>query len=255
MEALDEHLAGLGGGSLLLALLAAVLLGLRHATDPDHITAVATLVLSDARAGARRASRLGIAWGGGHAVTVIALGLPVVLFDVALPDSLQSALEFAIGCTIVVLAVRLLVRWRRGRLHSHVHEHDGVIHAHPHVHVHAEDRVAAAHAHGPHDHAHAERIGRSPLTAFGLGILHGAGGSAAVGVLLVAAVPGRAASALALALFACATAVSMALLTAAIGHGMALGRGRMLERLAPVAGVGALVFGVLYAATAAGLAA
>ncbi|MFN8205772.1 MAG: hypothetical protein U0S48_24720, partial [Solirubrobacteraceae bacterium] len=70
METLDDAIAHLGaGGGLWLALLVAVLLGLRHATDPDHLTAVSTLVMSDPRDGSRRAGRLGLAWGLGHATT------------------------------------------------------------------------------------------------------------------------------------------------------------------------------------------
>jgi hypothetical protein len=246
MEAIDQRLAELGGGSsLLLALVAALLLGLRHATDPDHLTALSTLVLGEDRAGgARLAARLGAAWGAGHATTLIALGLPVVLFDVRLPDAVQRGLEGLVGVLIIALALRLLVRWRHGRLHSHPHAHGGVVHAHPHVHE------AAPGTHGSHDHAHAERLGRTPLAAFGLGLVHGAGGSAAVGLLLVAAVPGRAASAAALALFAGACALSMALLSAAFGHGLALGRGELVERLTPLLGLAALAFGALYAATA-----
>jgi hypothetical protein len=246
MEAIDQRLAELGGGSsLVLALVAALLLGLRHATDPDHLTALSTLVLGEDRAGgARLAARLGAAWGAGHAATLIALGLPVVLFDLRLPDGVQRGLEGLVGVLIVALALRLLVRWHRGRLHSHAHVHGDVVHAHPHVHE------AAPGTHVGHDHAHEERLGRTPLAAFGLGLVHGAGGSAAVGLLLVAAVPGRAASAVALALFAGACALSMALLSAIFGRGLALGRGELVERLTPLLGVAALAFGTLYAAAA-----
>jgi ABC-type nickel/cobalt efflux system permease component RcnA len=246
MEALDRWLADLGGGSLLLALVAALLLGLRHATDPDHLTALSTLVLGEDRdRGGRRAARLGAAWGAGHATTLIALGLPVVLFGVRLSGGVQRVLETLVGVIIVALAVRLLVRWRRGRLHSHAHVHGVVVHAHPHVHE------GPRHVHGGHDHAHAERLGRTPLAAFCLGLLHGAGGSAAVGVLLVAAVPGRAAGAVALALFAGACALSMAVLSGLFGRGLAAGRGRLVERLTPALGIAALVFGVVYAGAAA----
>ena len=82
MSGLDERIAHLGaGGSILLALAIALLLGLRHATDPDHLTAVSTLALSDDRRGARRAGLLGLAWGLGHATTLALLGLPLVLLD------------------------------------------------------------------------------------------------------------------------------------------------------------------------------
>ena len=71
MFGLDEWIAGLGGNGL-MGLAVALLMGLRHATDPDHLTAVSTLILSDQRDGARRAGALGLAWGLGHATTLLA---------------------------------------------------------------------------------------------------------------------------------------------------------------------------------------
>ena len=70
---------GLGGGNVLLGLLAALLLGIRHASDPDHVTALSTLVFSDRADARRRAGRLGLAWGLGHAATLFLFGLPAVL--------------------------------------------------------------------------------------------------------------------------------------------------------------------------------
>jgi len=236
MAGLDDVLAGLGGGSVGLALLVAVLLGLRHATDPDHLTAVATLIVSDANDGPARARRLGLAWGLGHALTLFACGLPVVLLGDALPQAVQQGAELAIGVLIAGLALRLLVRWRRGCFHTHPHAHGGVVHAHPHVH---EPSGGAGHR-----HAH----GRSPLAAFGIGLMHGVGGSAAAGVLLVGAVSGTTSGVAALALFAAATAVSMALLSTGVGLALARGMtGRRLEPLVPWMGTASLVFGAWYA--------
>src|SRR4051812_49670663 len=108
--------SGRGGrprGSLMFGPLAlALLLGLRHATDPDHLTAVSTLVMSDEKRGARRAAKLGASWGLGHALTLFALGVPVVVFNSHLPDWLQQGFELAVGVVIVALAARLLLRWR-----------------------------------------------------------------------------------------------------------------------------------------------
>jgi hypothetical protein len=236
---LDDALAGLNHGSVALGLLVAVLLGLRHATDPDHLTAVATLIVSDAREGPARARRLGLAWGCGHALTLFAFGLPVVLVGNGLPDAVQRVAELAIGVVIVALAARLLVRWRQGCFHTHPHVHGGVVHAHPHVH---EGRADV------HRHGHTEVIGRSPLAAFGIGLVHGAGGSAAVGVLLVGAVSETVPGIAALALFAAATAVSMALLSTGVGLALARGViGRRLEALVPWMGTASLVFGAWYA--------
>jgi cytochrome c biogenesis protein CcdA len=241
----DDRIAELsGGGGVVLALVVALLLGLRHATDPDHLTAVSTLVLSDERRGGRRAAALGLAWGLGHATTLIALGIPLVLFRHLLPDPLQRAAELAIGLIIVALAARLLLRWRRGYYHVHAHSHGPVRHAHPHVHEHAP---AAGHP-APHAHGHAERLGRTPLAAFAIGLVHGAGGSAGAGLLLVGATPGRVAGVAALLVFALGTAASMAFVSAAFGH--ALARGPVLARVTaaiPVLGALSLLFGAWYA--------
>lgn len=245
MLGLDDRIADLAAGQgLLVALGVALLLGLRHATDPDHLTAVSTLVLSEDRAGGRRAVGLGLAWGAGHAITLVLLGLPVILLNEVLPDTAQTVAEVAIGVVIVVLALRLLVRWHRGYLHVHVHAHDGVRHAHPHVHEHE-------HAHASHDHRHAEGPGRSPRAAFGIGLVHGVGGSAGVGILLVGGISNHAEAVGALVVFAGATALSMALASAAFGRALATGPAqRRFAALAPGLGSLALVFGVWYALAA-----
>ncbi|MDX6656729.1 MAG: hypothetical protein QOH62_1522 [Solirubrobacteraceae bacterium] len=249
MFGLDDRLAALGtGGSLVLALTVAVLLGLRHATDPDHLTAVSALVLGEERGGARRAGRLGLAWGLGHAATLIVVGIPVVLLHSVVPDIVQRAAEFAVGAVIVALAVRLLRRCRRGVFHAHTHEHDGIRHAHPHVHEHGTERHEQREA---HRHAHPESLGRSPRTAFGIGLVHGLGGSAGVGLLLIGAMPDHTVAAVALVLFAAATALSMSAASAAWGLTLA---SRAVERrlaaLAPVFGTLSLAFGLWYGAVA-----
>jgi len=244
---LDDLLAGQGGSgdNLLVALAVALLLGLRHATDPDHLTALSTLVLAGDERGARQAGRLGLAWGAGHALTLVALGLPVLLLGHAIPDWAQRVAEGLIGVVIVALAVRLLVRWRRGYFHAHPHEHaGGVRHSHPHAHVHG--------AHGAHTHPHAEAVGRSPRAAFGIGMVHGAGGSAGVGILLVAGMDAGAEAAVALALFAAGTALSMAAVSAAWGRLLVSGAvERRLSLLAPAFGALSLAFGCWYFAGAA----
>jgi ABC-type nickel/cobalt efflux system permease component RcnA len=142
--------------------------------------------------------------------------------------------EAAIGVLIVFLGLQLLRRWRQGAYHFHVHEHDGV--KHTHVHGHAETAL--------HAHAHP---GRSPLTAFLVGCVHGMGGSAAVGILLVAGVPGRAAAVAALFLFATGTAISMAAFSA--GFGLLITATPIRRRFVvatPVLGTFSLLFGVWY---------
>src|ERR671933_1948831 len=94
--------------NVLIPLLIALALGLRHALDPDHLMAVSTLVAGEEENGTRRAGRLGTIWGTGHALAIVVLGLPVVLLHAVLPEIVQRSAETAIGAIIVLLAARLL---------------------------------------------------------------------------------------------------------------------------------------------------
>jgi ABC-type nickel/cobalt efflux system permease component RcnA len=241
MPWLDNSIAQLAGGHTLLVVLAvALLLGLRHATDPDHLAAVSTLIASKPESGRREAGRLGVAWGLGHATTLTLFGLPIVLFGSYLPERVQQAAEFAVGLVIIALAVRLLVSWRRGRFHAHLHTHGEVQHRHLHPHEHGP--------HHEHSHRTAPVLGRSPRQAYAIGLVHGMGGSAGVGVLLLAGIPDKAEAGAALVLFAGAAALSMATLSS--GFGYTLTRGPVMRRtlaLAPVLGCLTLAFGVWYA--------
>jgi ABC-type nickel/cobalt efflux system permease component RcnA len=238
---LDHVIVALGrGGSPLVVLVVALLLGLRHASDPDHLVAVSTLVATEPERPVRRASRLGLAWGLGHATTLVALGVPIVLADRYVPEVAQRAAEALVGVVIVALAVRLLRRWRAGRFHAHEHRHDHVVHRHLHGHA---ELLALAHEHG-HEHV----APRTAAQAFGIGLVHGVGGSAAVGLLLLASIPGRSEALLALLLFAAATAVSMVVLS--LGAAYLLARPAVRRRfpsLIPLFATCTAAFGVWYA--------
>ena len=246
MFGLDDQISQLAHGEALLVVLAvALLLGLRHASDPDHLAAVSTLIASDPRDGRERAGRLGLAWGMGHALTLGLFGLPVVLFGAYLPDAAQRAADAAVGLMIMFLAVRLLVRWRRGQFHAHVHRHGDLVHRHLHPHDHAPEH--------DHDHAPETRLGRSPRAAFAIGLMHGTGGSAGVAVLVLATIPDHAEAVAALTVLALGTALSMSLLSSAFGY--AITRGPALRRMlafAPAMGVVTLAFGGWYALGAVG---
>jgi hypothetical protein len=237
MFGLDDRLAAFAdGGSIWIVLAVAVLLGLRHATDPDHIAAVSTLVAGRRDGATRRAGELGLAWGLGHGLTLFAFGLPILLLDSYLPERAQQGAETAIAVVIVYLAVRLLVRWRRGAFHEHVHTHGDVDHSHVHV---------------GHGHRHA----RGRLGAFGIGLVHGMGGSAGVGILLVASIESTALSVASLALLAVFTAVSMTMLSGSFGRALvARPVSGAFAGVAPVLGTASLAFGVWYATAAWSLA-
>lgn len=226
-----------------MSLVVALLLGLRHATDPDHLTAVSTLLLNEEENGPRRAGLLGLSWGLGHATTLFGFGLPVVLFRKYLPGPVQHGAEAMIGAVVVMLALRLLVRWQRGYFHAHIHRHGSISHIHPHLHEHPRGSVHSAH----HNHAHDDTLGRSPLASFGIGLVHGIGGSAGAGVLLIGAVTGKTQGVAALLVFAAATAASMSILSIGFAHALALSpiRSRLTE-LVPVFGTAGVLFGAWY---------
>jgi hypothetical protein len=160
---------------VVLALAVALGLGLRHATDPDHLVAVTSLVAAD-EGDVRGATGLGVWWGLGHAGMLLAVGLPLIVVEGEMPGWLERGAETAIGLVIVVLGARLIVRWLRP-----VQTH---------------------------------RL-RSRGQAFGIGMLHGLAGSGAVVVLLIAAVPSQPEAVAALLVFAPATIVSMIAFTGA----------------------------------------
>ncbi len=151
-----------------------LLLGLRHAFEPDHLAAVSTLATRQGRLWP--AARLGVAWGAGHTAAVGAVALAVVGLGLTLPPRLWPAAELGVGALLVALGTAVVWRYARGRWHMHQHAHG----APPHLHLHSHARGAA------HDHTHpAGDLHR----ALGFGVLHGLAGSAAVIVLLVAAAP------------------------------------------------------------------
>jgi ABC-type nickel/cobalt efflux system permease component RcnA len=232
MFGIDDWLASFSDAtSLVLVCFVAVLLGLRHATDPDHLAAVSALIASGREASARAAGRLGLAWGAGHAFTLFAFGVPIVLFDAFIPARAQQGAETFIGLVIIGLAVWLLVRWRRGLFSPHAHDDA--------EHVHGHDPG------GSHGHP---RQARTPLGAFAVGLVHGMGGSAGVGILLVAAIADPVYGVVALGLLAIFTGLSMAILSSGLGAGLGTATAHgAFGRVAPALGVASLAFGIWYA--------
>lgn len=223
MFGLDERIASFSNGTTLLIVVGvSMLLGLRHASDPDHLAAVTTMIASGRERAAHRAARLGFSWGLGHATSLFAFGLPVVLYSAYLPEVVQQAAETSVGFMIVLLSLLLLSRWRRG-----YYSHSG-------------------------DHSH--RRARTGLQAYGIGLVHGMGGTAGVGLLLLATIHSRVLAIAALGIFATCTALSMAVLSTGFGLALASARARRsFQLLAPALGTASLAFGVWYALGAQGL--
>ncbi len=218
---------------VLLGLAVAIALGMRHALEPDHLVALTTLLAGGPETGPRSAVGFGAAWGVGHGLTLLAFGAPVIVVTARLPTDVERGAEAAVGLLIVLLAVRVLVRWRRGGFHFHEHDHGGARHVHVHGHS------------GPgHGHGH---VHRTAAGAFGIGLVHGAGGSAGATVLVLASANSGAAAVGMLVLLAGGAAVAMACFSGALA--VCLHARRVRRRLVPVvltASAASLVFGAYY---------
>jgi ABC-type nickel/cobalt efflux system permease component RcnA len=235
VEEIDAWLTGLfDGAPLLVALGIAFVLGLRHASDPDHLVAVTSLLASE-RGDTRAAARLGAWWGVGHALTLVVIGLPLIAFKSELPGWLESAAETGVGIVIVLLALRVLVRWGRGDFRAGRHQHGSPPRGHRHL----------RRGEGEHGHIHV----RSPQQAFGIGLLHGLAGTGAVVLLLIAALPTRLEAAAALAVFAPMSILSMAVMTTGFAWILTRPIVEPIYRsvLIPALGAFGLMFGLWYA--------
>jgi ABC-type nickel/cobalt efflux system permease component RcnA len=199
--------------SLVPLLATALVLGAQHSFGPDHVAAVSLFV--SRRPSWRRALGLGVRWGIGHSITVVALGGVLALSGLRLPEQFTPLMERLIGVLLIALGVAALLRARR--VHGHWHEHDGAPHWHLHLHpraarapeppaspgTHSRDRAA-------HDHDHRALLG--------IGMAHGVAGSGALVLMIpVATSAAPRESLLFLAAFGVGTVVSMALFSAAAG--------------------------------------
>ncbi len=215
-----------------------LLLGMRHATDPDHVIAVTAILSRERRLAS--ATRIGVVWGLGHTLTVLAVGAAIIIFKLAVPIRLGLAMEFA---GTPPLATETFV------VHSHSHAHDGRPHRHPHVHQHPHEYSFAAgelhREHGLAPGALSPLAARRPLLrSFGVGLVHGLAGSAAIALLVLSAIPQPLWATLYLAIFCVGTIIGMGLITTAIATPLIVASRRMSslhQRL--VTGSGLLSFG------------
>jgi high-affinity nickel permease len=240
-EGIDSWLASLfSGAPLLVALGIALLLGLRHASDPDHLVAVTSIVAAD-HGNTRAAARLGVWWGVGHAGMLIVVGLPLILFKSELPAWLESGAEKAVGGVILLLAGRVIAKWVRGdyRLSAHSHTPDETDTLHD---------VSCRHLRRGSETAHHHRHVRTRRQALAIGILHGLAGTGAVVLLLIAALPTQVEAVAALAIFAPASIVSMTVCTSAFAWVLTRPVIEPVYRavLIPALGVFGVIFGGWY---------
>jgi len=236
-EELDALLQGLfAGATLPVALLVAFLLGLRHASDPDHLVAVTSLVAAE-DGDTRKAASLGAWWGVGHATSLLALGVPLIALKAQLPAWLETSAEKAIGVVILVLAARVIFKWARGDYRAGAHAHAS-----------GHSRRRHLRRGGEHRHVKVRTRGQAAM----IGLLHGLAGTGAVVVLLIAALPTQFEAALALAVFAPMSVASMAACTAAFAWILTRPLVEPVYRSVLIPGLG--LFGVMFGLSYAGLA-
>ena len=172
------------------------LLGMRHATDPDHVIAVTTIV--SRQRSIRQAGLIGVLWGLGHTITILFVGAAIILFNLVIPPQIGLVMELVVGLMLILLGVLNLTgvtQWITNRFMP-VHSHGGVIHSH--THRHGEEVHAHIHGHKPEVHLHSEhkpqsrfqkalaRIGLYQLLRpLAVGIVHGLAGSAAIALLVL----------------------------------------------------------------------
>jgi len=213
-------------------------LGMRHATDADHVVAIATIVSRERSVAG--SALIGAAWGVGHTITVMAVGAAIIVFGVVIPPQLGLSMEFAVGIMLVLLGVLTLTGMGRavGAAHAHVGVPGGhALDLHDHLHAHGDYVHRHPHGHGPGAHGHAEehtplaRLDRSGLgriafyewlRPFAVGLVHGLAGSAAIALMVLSIIREPVAALGYLLLFGLGTIVGMMLITLILSTPFAL---------------------------------
>jgi high-affinity nickel permease len=203
-------------------------LGMRHATDPDHVIAVSTIVSRERSV--TKAAFIGILWGLGHTLTILAVGAAIILFALAIPTRVGLTMEFCVGLMLISLGVLNLsgaMKWMSEKFspahppvtgeHAHIHEHDAKLHFHWHSHA-AEREHHAVSLRPP------QALERSfgglgmyqALRPLFVGVVHGLAGSAAVALLVLSAIREPKWAILYLLVFGIGTIAGMMLITSII---------------------------------------
>lgn len=222
LEQLSQHWAFLSLGFVI---------GTAHALEADHLTAVATMI--DRKEGRRGLILRGAVWGLGHTLALFVICSAVVILGLAVSPRVEAGLELLVGLMIAGLGLRVFWKLRRERIHIHVHSHGGT----RHLHAHSHKGETGPHGAAPHDHRHAATLG--------IGLVHGAAGSAGLLVLSVAATDSLAQAMGYFAVFGLGSLVGMASLTAVASVPLGLvGRGGDRARHAMALCIGGLALWV-----------
>ena len=230
---------------LLVIIAIGFLLGMRHATDPDHVIAVTTIVSREGQG--RRAAMIGAAWGVGHTLTILLVGSAMIVFRVVLPPRLGLGMELAVGVMLIALGFRNLgplFAWTARREAPATEDQAVASHEHSHPHAHHTRPVAALD--GWFGSSELYQLARPLL----VGVVHGLAGSAAIALLVLSTISNPRWAVAYLAVFGVGTVLGMMLITVALGSGFAYGQRRFVNmgrHFAVAAGVISLLFGLVIA--------
>ncbi|HLD24905.1 MAG TPA: high-affinity nickel-transport family protein [Patescibacteria group bacterium] len=199
--------------SPLSILILGFLLGLKHATDTDHVVAVTAIVSRQKHL--RHAAVIGAMWGIGHTAMIVLVGIAIIIFHLSIPDAAQRGFELLVAAALVVLGVLNLTG-----IHAHVHHHDDT----------------------------AVRLLR-PLV---MGVIHGLAGSAAIALLILGSITDERLALMYLGIFGVGTIIGMMLITTLLGAPIIHG-GKKFERFSAtvtlLSGILSIVYGVYFGIT------
>ncbi len=200
------------GFSVLSAAVLGFLLGLKHATDADHVVAITTIVSREKSF--RRAAWIGGLWGIGHSLTVLLVGGALVIFRIAMPPRVGLALEFGVALMLIMLGFNNL-------------------------------RPGAA-----MPHAHDVPLKFNGVRPIAIGVVHGLAGSAAAALLVLAAIPQTSYALAYLFIFGVGTIAGMTLITAMLAVPSVYAADRVVRLQSGIrfaAGALSLAFGIFVA--------
>jgi high-affinity nickel permease len=251
---------------LLSILAVGFFLGMRHATDPDHVIAVTTIVSNQRNR--LRSALIGAFWGVGHTLTIFVVGAGIILFNLVIPVRLGLSMELSVAVMLIILGLMNIAGFLRSMPaqslpnNDHDNENEKIIHSHPHSHgdfIHTH-----SHAHQLESHAHSieqapvawmDRLFRKTtmyqyLRPLLVGIVHGLAGSAAVALLVLTTIRNAHWAIAYLLVFGVGTIAGMMLITMSLASAFTkVGKGRLKfsRRLGLASGLLSLGFGIFVA--------
>lgn len=203
--------------SLISILVLGFVLGMRHATDADHVVAISTIVSRERRINS--AAWIGAIWGAGHTITILAVGMGIIVFTFVIPPRLGLSMEFSVGLMLVLLG------WMNLRAFGKNSQADA---------ARTDPASAESHQHGETSHSHVfadhsinsmDRWFRGwslyqwlrPLI---VGLVHGLAGSAAVALLVLATIQNSRLAVAYLFIFGLGTIAGMMVITVAMASAL-----------------------------------